>query len=58
MTLGIGEDRQEQRYHAAEVRRGLLSLLTGLASEGPVVLVFEDLQGSDRSCSTSSSNSS
>ena len=47
MTLGIGEDRQEQRYHAAEVRRGLLSLLTGLASEGPVVLVFEDLQGSD-----------
>jgi class 3 adenylate cyclase/tetratricopeptide (TPR) repeat protein len=47
MTLGIGEDREEQRYHAAEVRRGLLSLLTGLASEGPVVLVFEDLQGSD-----------
>ena len=27
----------------AEIRAGLLSLLTGLASSGPVVLVFEDL---------------
>jgi class 3 adenylate cyclase/tetratricopeptide (TPR) repeat protein len=47
MTLGIGEDREEQRYHAAEVRRGLLSVLTGLASRGPVVLVFEDMQEAD-----------
>ena len=39
--------REEQRYHAAEVRRGLLSVLTGLAARGPVVLVFEDLQEAD-----------
>ena len=38
---------EEGRYHAAEVRRGLLSLLTGLASRGPVVLVFEDLHEAD-----------
>jgi tetratricopeptide (TPR) repeat protein len=47
MALGIDTDREEQRYHEAEVRRGLLSVLTGLASQGPVVLVFEDLQESD-----------
>ena len=50
MALGIGEDREEQRYHAAEVRRGLLSVLTGLASRGPVVLVFEDLAGGRSRC--------
>jgi class 3 adenylate cyclase/tetratricopeptide (TPR) repeat protein len=37
----------ESRYHAAEVRRGFLTLLTGLASRGPVVLVFEDLHEAD-----------
>jgi class 3 adenylate cyclase/tetratricopeptide (TPR) repeat protein len=47
MALGIDADREEQRYHAAEVRRGLLSVLTGLASRGPIVLVFEDMQESD-----------
>ena len=48
LTLGFGEaGNEENRYHVAEVRSGLLTLLTGLASEGPVVLVFEDLQRSD-----------
>ncbi|MET0801434.1 MAG: AAA family ATPase, partial [Actinomycetota bacterium] len=47
VALGIGEAREEQRYQAAEVRRGLLSVLTGLASQGPVVLVFEDLEEAD-----------
>ena len=47
MALGVDSDREEQRYHAAEVRRGMLSVLTGLASRGPVVLVFEDLQEAD-----------
>jgi class 3 adenylate cyclase/tetratricopeptide (TPR) repeat protein len=48
LTLGFGEaGNEENRYHVAEVRSGLLTLLTGLASEGPVVLVFEDVQRSD-----------
>ena len=47
MALGIDEGGEEQRYHEAEVRRGLLSVLTGLASRGPVVLVFEDLEEAD-----------
>ncbi|MBI3647653.1 MAG: AAA family ATPase [Actinobacteria bacterium] len=47
-TLGIGEEgREDDRYHAGEVRAGLLSLLAGITSLGPVVLVFEDLQESD-----------
>lgn len=50
MALGIDPedaDDEDQRYHAAEVRRGLLSLLAGIASRGPVVLVFEDLHEAD-----------
>jgi len=48
LTLGFGEaGSEENRYHVAEVRTGLLTLLTGIASEGPVVLVFEDLERSD-----------
>ena len=48
LTLGFGEaGSEENRYHVAEVRSGLLTLLTGIASEGPVVLVFEDLERSD-----------
>ena len=47
-TLGLGEEgSQENRYHAAEVRSGILAMLTGLASGGPVVLVFEDLHEAD-----------
>jgi tetratricopeptide (TPR) repeat protein len=47
MALGIDADAEDQRYHAAEVRRGLLSVLAGIASRGPVILVFEDLQEAD-----------
>jgi len=47
MALGIDSDAEDQRYHAAEVRRGLLSVLAGIASRGPVVLVFEDLHEAD-----------
>lgn len=44
LALGIGEaPRSERRYRVAEVRSGLLALLTGLSRRGPVVLVFEDL---------------
>jgi class 3 adenylate cyclase/tetratricopeptide (TPR) repeat protein len=47
-ALGLGEEgSEENRYHAAEVRSGVLAMLTGLAAGGPVVLVFEDLHDSD-----------
>jgi class 3 adenylate cyclase/tetratricopeptide (TPR) repeat protein len=47
-ALGLGEEGSlENRYHAAEVRSGVLAMLTGLAAEGPVVLVFEDLHDAD-----------
>ena len=49
LALGVDDDgsTEDGRYHAAEVRAGLLALLTGLASQGPVVLVFEDLHEAD-----------
>lgn len=48
LALGFGiEGSEEHRYHAAEVRRGVLTMLEGLASSGPVVLVFEDLHQAD-----------
>jgi class 3 adenylate cyclase/tetratricopeptide (TPR) repeat protein len=48
LALGRGEGGEEEhRYQAAEVRRGILAMLTGLASQGPVVLVFEDLHRAD-----------
>jgi class 3 adenylate cyclase/tetratricopeptide (TPR) repeat protein len=48
LALGLGEEgREENRYHAGEVRAGLLTLLSGLAARGPVVLVFEDLHQAD-----------
>ena len=47
-TLGLGDEgSEENRYHAAEVRRGVLAMLRGLAAQGPLVLVFEDLHESD-----------
>ncbi len=47
-ALGLGEDargegRGERRYRVAEIRAGLVPFLRGLASQGPVVLVFEDV---------------
>jgi class 3 adenylate cyclase/tetratricopeptide (TPR) repeat protein len=43
-ALGLAdESREERRYQVAEIRSGLLSLLEGIAVEGPVVLVFDDM---------------
>ena len=47
IVLGLSEEDEEHRYRAAEVRGGVLSMLTGLAKDGPLVLVFEDLQEAD-----------
>ena len=45
---GLGEDgSDENRYHSAEVKRGFLAMLEGLAVHGPIVLVFEDLQAAE-----------
>lgn len=47
LALGIAEGEEqveEARYRAAEVRAGLLALLSGFGRAGPVVVVFEDLQ--------------
>ncbi|HTG47905.1 MAG TPA: AAA family ATPase [Actinomycetota bacterium] len=47
-ALGVGEPGgEDDRFQAAEVRRGMLTLLSGLAARSPVVLVFEDLQQAD-----------
>jgi class 3 adenylate cyclase/tetratricopeptide (TPR) repeat protein len=47
-VLGLGEEgSDENRYHAAEVRSGVLAMLVGLAGAGPVVLIFEDLHAAD-----------
>ena len=43
LALGLQETEEESRYRAAEVRQGFLTLLSGLADDGPLVLVFEDL---------------
>jgi len=48
LALGLGEDaNHENRYHGAEIRRGVLAMLEGLATTGPVVLVFEDLHAAE-----------
>jgi tetratricopeptide (TPR) repeat protein len=48
LALGLGDEgTEENRFHATEVRRGMLTMLTGLAAGGPVVLVFEDMQDAD-----------
>ena len=47
-ALGIGEEGgDDDRYHAAEVRLGVLAMVSGLAREGPVVVVFDDLEEAD-----------
>ncbi len=43
LALGLQETEEESRYRSAEVRQGFLTLLSGLADDGPLVLVFEDL---------------
>jgi class 3 adenylate cyclase/tetratricopeptide (TPR) repeat protein len=48
LAVGLGEEgSEENRYHAAEVRSGVLTLVTGLAKGGPVVVVFEDVHEAD-----------
>ncbi len=48
LALGLGEDaNHENRFHSAEIRRGVLAMLEGLATTGPVVLVFEDLHAAE-----------
>jgi class 3 adenylate cyclase len=47
-ALGIGDEGgDDDRYHAAEVRLGVLAMIGGLAREGPIVLVFDDLEDAD-----------
>jgi class 3 adenylate cyclase/tetratricopeptide (TPR) repeat protein len=38
-----GDGREGPRFRAAELRAGLLELLAGMTGQGPVVMVFEDL---------------
>ena len=48
LALGLGEDaNHENRYHSAEVRRGMLAMIEGLTETQPVVLVFEDLHAAE-----------
>ncbi len=48
LALGIGgTGTEENRYHAAEVRSGVLAALTGLSERRPVVMVFEDIEDAD-----------
>ncbi len=50
LALGIREDEDDDDdgpFQLAEVRQGVLAMLTGLARSGPVVLVFEDFHQSD-----------
>ncbi len=48
LALGLGEEgSDENRYHAAEVRRGMLSLITAMATQQPVILVFENAHDAD-----------
>ena len=48
LALGLGEDaNHENRYHSAEIRRGMLAMIEGLTETQPVVLVFEDLHAAE-----------
>ena len=48
LALGLGEDaNHENRYHSAEIRRGVVAMIEGLAATRPVVLVFEDLHAAE-----------
>ena len=48
LALGLGDEgTEENRFHSTEVRRGMLTMLSGLAEDGPVVLVFEDMRDAD-----------
>jgi class 3 adenylate cyclase/tetratricopeptide (TPR) repeat protein len=48
LAIGIGEKEDAGEVSpGAEVRAGLLSIVSGMARNGPVVLVFEDLHEAD-----------
>ena len=47
LAMGLHDEGDDTRYQVAEVRQGVLSMLAGLARNGPVVLVFEDLHQAD-----------
>ncbi|HEX6131504.1 MAG TPA: AAA family ATPase, partial [Actinomycetota bacterium] len=47
LAMGLGDAGGDDRFHAAEVRIGVLSLVVGLGARGPVVLLFEDLHEAD-----------
>jgi class 3 adenylate cyclase/tetratricopeptide (TPR) repeat protein len=42
LTLGIGEPRRDESAFVQEVQSGFLTLAEGLASDAPLVLVFDD----------------
>jgi class 3 adenylate cyclase/tetratricopeptide (TPR) repeat protein len=43
LTIGLGAPRREESVFVQDVQGGFLSLVEGLASHSPVVLVFEDV---------------
>jgi class 3 adenylate cyclase/tetratricopeptide (TPR) repeat protein len=48
LVLGLdSEPGEPDRYSDAEARSGFLSVLSALAKDGPLVLVFEDLEDAD-----------
>lgn len=48
LALGFHDEEGDDAGHqVAEVRQGVLAMLAGLARNGPVVLVFEDLHQAD-----------
>ncbi len=44
LLLGLVEERQDESAFVQDVRAGFLALVEALGVEGPVVLLFEDLQ--------------
>ncbi len=43
LTIGLGAPKREESVFVQDVQGGFVSLVEGLASHGPVVLVFEDV---------------
>ena len=43
LALGLATDRREESAFVQEVRSGVLAMVAGLATRGPVTLLFEDV---------------
>ena len=43
LAIGMPQDRRDESAFVQEVQAGFLSMVTGLAAEGPVTLMFEDV---------------